>query len=141
MTCPKCGSKTAVIDNVNNRSDNEYYRRRKCKDCGYRFYTLEFEAELDENFKSAWYGNHRSELLKNQYESAATHRDIRPIEHKKKEVKMYAYINYLEKNTTLNRIRIKKILDINTHKLLSIGELYEIARALGVELYELFEID
>lgn len=63
------------------------------------------------------------------------------VKHKKKEVKMYAYINYLEKNTTLNRIRIKKILDINPHKLLSIGELYEIASALGVELYELFEID
>ena len=63
------------------------------------------------------------------------------VKHKNKEVKMYAYINYLDKNTTLKRIRIKKILDINTHKLLSIGELYEISRALGVELYELFEID
>lgn len=86
MTCPKCGSKTAVTDCVDNHSDNEYYRRRKCKDCGYRFYTLEFEAELDENFKSAWYGNHRSELLKNQYESAATHKDLGSLERKKKEV-------------------------------------------------------
>lgn len=42
MYCPLCGGKTGVCENVLNDKENEMYRRRKCKECGHKFYTLEF---------------------------------------------------------------------------------------------------
>lgn len=56
MLCPKCLSKTKVIDTRNNMEENETYRRRVCdnKECGYRFYTVEFAAEDNDCFKTSW---------------------------------------------------------------------------------------
>ena len=59
MICPKCKGKLHTIDTVNT-PDNEVYRRRQCKECGYEFYTIEFEAECDDKFKSMWNKYHRT---------------------------------------------------------------------------------
>lgn len=43
MNCPVCGGKTTVF---NCRADCEgVYRRRKCLECDYRFYTTEEESD------------------------------------------------------------------------------------------------
>ena len=60
---------------------------------------------------------------------------------KNEEFKMNSYINYLESNTKLKRKRIKRILDIEAQRLITINEFNEIAKALGVKLWELFKVD
>ena len=48
MTCPVCGARTTVIDTAS--ADVEcVYRMRKCKDCEYKFYTIETECNNDNN--------------------------------------------------------------------------------------------
>lgn len=60
MICPDCGgTRIGVIDNAFNPETNEAYRLRKCKDCLYRFYTIEFEVEATTQFKNDFYGNSR----------------------------------------------------------------------------------
>ena len=54
-------------------------------------------------------------------------------------LKMHLYVDYLEKYTTLKRKRIKKILDTEALRLITLEELNEIAKALGLKLYQLFE--
>ncbi len=44
MRCPKCGGDTAVIDS-RLTTYNRIRRRRKCKECGYRFSTLEVNRD------------------------------------------------------------------------------------------------
>jgi hypothetical protein len=39
MNCPKCGSKALVIDSRNSNPGKR--RRRECKECGWRFSTIE----------------------------------------------------------------------------------------------------
>ena len=46
MTCPECGSESAVWDIAKARE--ELYRKRKCKVCGLKFCTIEYEVEYDE---------------------------------------------------------------------------------------------
>jgi len=41
MKCPKCEGETAVIDSRLRMRSNEIRRRRRCKECGHRFSTLE----------------------------------------------------------------------------------------------------
>ena len=49
MTCPVCGSGTRII---NSRGDEESVRRRrKCRECGYRFSTIEMEVDLQQNLE------------------------------------------------------------------------------------------
>ena len=43
MKCPKCSGKSVVAD-VKHKSD-ETHRKKKCKDCGHVFYTLEIIAD------------------------------------------------------------------------------------------------
>ena len=43
MTCPKCGAKTGVINSVSDV--DAIYRERKCKGCGYAFFTIEVESD------------------------------------------------------------------------------------------------
>lgn len=46
VTCPVCGGETRV---TSSRSDCEsVQRRRKCVDCGYKFFTSEYESSGDE---------------------------------------------------------------------------------------------
>lgn len=56
MTCPKCFSKTHVIDVRNNLKENEVYRYRVCnsKMCNHKFCTVEFIAEENNGFKESW---------------------------------------------------------------------------------------
>lgn len=44
MKCPKCESKTKVMDS-RLIEFNRVRRRRRCKECGYRFSTLEVNIE------------------------------------------------------------------------------------------------
>ena len=57
MRCQKCGCKTGVSDVV--RVTDEVYRKRVCKSCGHKFFTIEFEAEQDQRFYETWHANYR----------------------------------------------------------------------------------
>lgn len=49
MTCPVCDGKTRVFES---RPDLESVRRRReCIDCGYRFHTVELDADLWEKMQ------------------------------------------------------------------------------------------
>lgn len=51
MNCPICNNYTTkVVTGVNNHTDNERYRQRKCMKCGHIFYTGEFEVEASDDF-------------------------------------------------------------------------------------------
>jgi transcriptional regulator NrdR family protein len=43
MTCPECGGKTRILRTIKQCDVN--YRRRKCIDCDYIFFTTETEAK------------------------------------------------------------------------------------------------
>lgn len=53
MKCPDCNGKVRTIDSVNTRY-NEVYRKRKCTECGYIFYTCECTVKSDVEFKEEW---------------------------------------------------------------------------------------
>lgn len=68
MTCPKCGGKLMVLDNVKNTDENEIYRRKVCNECGDVLFTVEYEVESNEEFKKTWNKYSRyaySKLVKN----------------------------------------------------------------------------
>ena len=46
MTCPECNGGTLVIDT--REFAGAVYRRRKCRNCGYKFYTEETEIDKSE---------------------------------------------------------------------------------------------
>lgn len=55
MLCPKCnGDNVRAIATVDNPDDQETYKRYKCYECQGYFYTVEFEAILNEQFAVAW---------------------------------------------------------------------------------------
>lgn len=58
MNCPKCGKETVVWDI--SKAPDELYRKRKCKVCGHKFCTIEYEVENDENFRKEWVKYNRS---------------------------------------------------------------------------------
>lgn len=58
MVCPECGGKVHAPDIVHT-PDNETYRKRKCVDCGFIFYTVEYEVEFDRKVQYLWNENHR----------------------------------------------------------------------------------
>lgn len=51
MTCPVCGGKTRVVDVVTEVDCT--CRRRKCTECGYRFFTE--ETEIGEKAPKGFY--------------------------------------------------------------------------------------
>ena len=53
MKCPECNGNTTVVLPLTN-DENEIYRFRKCKECGHKFYTIEFEVDRDAHFKKEW---------------------------------------------------------------------------------------
>ena len=58
MDCPKCGGKVHAQDTVHT-PENETYRRRKCAECGFMFYTVEYEVEYDKQVQKIWRECHR----------------------------------------------------------------------------------
>jgi transcriptional regulator NrdR family protein len=50
MTCPVCGGATAVIDT--NPSEDSVRRKRKCRECDFRFTTIEIDEDLYENCRN-----------------------------------------------------------------------------------------
>lgn len=46
MTCPVCNGKTLVCDSRFSKWEEVIKRRRKCKECGYRFNTYEIDEDL-----------------------------------------------------------------------------------------------
>lgn len=78
-----------------------------------------------------------------EYQNKLVMRIIELIDDKVKSnnehLKMHLYVDYLDKNTTLDRKRIKKILDMEARRLITLEELNEIAKALDLKLYQLFE--
>lgn len=54
MTCPKCAGKLLVVDTVQNKDDNETYRRKVCSSCGEVIFTMEFAVERDEQFRAIY---------------------------------------------------------------------------------------
>lgn len=60
MMCPNCAGKVRVLDNVKNPTENEIYRRKTCTECGYTFFTVEYEVVVNKRFKDDWSANYRS---------------------------------------------------------------------------------
>lgn len=58
MKCPNCGNGVMVWDTA--RSEEEIYRKRKCKVCGHKFCTIEYEVDYDAKFKKEWAKNNRA---------------------------------------------------------------------------------
>jgi transcriptional regulator NrdR family protein len=50
MKCSQCGGKTKVLM-VRIDSKQTVHRRKKCVDCGYVFYTKEYEVVMGDEFK------------------------------------------------------------------------------------------
>lgn len=46
MNCPKCGERELLVIDKRDTDCESVYRRRKCKLCGHRFTTVEYEVEL-----------------------------------------------------------------------------------------------
>lgn len=65
MKCSQCGGKTKVIMV---RTDNKQivHRRKKCVDCGYAFYTKEYEVVMGDEFHRA------ANLYKNDWRNNTT---------------------------------------------------------------------
>lgn len=53
MNCPKCKGKVKTVKSVE-VSWNENYRKRKCVDCGHKFFTAEFEVIPNRRFMKEW---------------------------------------------------------------------------------------
>lgn len=69
MLCPKCGSKTRVIDN--SKAPTETYRHRRCNVCEHEFFTIEYEVECTGKFMSIYYEHHRVyQRLRNRKENS-----------------------------------------------------------------------
>lgn len=51
MICPKCYNRTSVVE-TKPTLDNDQIRKRRCKSCGYIFYTIESMTPFDD-IKSA----------------------------------------------------------------------------------------
>ena len=49
MTCPVCNGDTQVTYTYD--KDDHVVRDRKCRDCGYRFQTIEADEDMFEQFK------------------------------------------------------------------------------------------
>lgn len=47
MTCPQCGSGTCITNS--RKTCDEVRRRRECRECGFRFTTIEIEKDLLKN--------------------------------------------------------------------------------------------
>ena len=63
MKCLKCGGKTMVRRTNQNEKDNEVYRKRKCLECGFKFYTIEYDVEYTGDFRKNYL---IAEMLKNE---------------------------------------------------------------------------
>jgi transcriptional regulator NrdR family protein len=62
MKCPECGGKFGVIDYSVNDKNLEIYRKKACHSCGYTIFTVEYETELDDNYKRNWTKYYRGKL-------------------------------------------------------------------------------
>lgn len=65
MVCPKCEGEARVVDTVKT-PENEVYRRRKCVKCDHGFYTVEFEADVTDKFRSEWTEHHRLHIWRGE---------------------------------------------------------------------------
>lgn len=55
MNCPSCGVKALVFLTRHDEAANETYRKLRCKECGNKFYTYEFEVDSNtREFKKFW---------------------------------------------------------------------------------------
>ena len=52
MNCPKCNLKCNVTDT--RHSSEETYRKQKCPNCGFVFYTVEFLCDDNDALKKTW---------------------------------------------------------------------------------------
>lgn len=49
MTCPNCGGKLYVVNTL--PYEDQIYRQRKCKSCGYMPWSIEYIVEKNEALK------------------------------------------------------------------------------------------
>lgn len=49
MTCPMCGAET-IVDGTRDMGDS-VVRYRKCRECKYRFYTIETDEDMYQRLK------------------------------------------------------------------------------------------
>ena len=60
MKCPECNGNTGVLDGTLVKVDNEKFRHRRCKVCGYTFWTSEVVIEETEDIVRLIHENHRA---------------------------------------------------------------------------------
>ena len=53
MICTKCGNRITCADTYSDL-DGKVYRKRICKTCGDKFYTVELKVKEDIAFKTLW---------------------------------------------------------------------------------------
>lgn len=61
IPCPKCASKVEADDGVRNSKHQETYKHGVCPNCGYEFYSVEFEVEPTEKFMKEWVRLHEKQ--------------------------------------------------------------------------------
>ena len=54
MTCQNCGEKTTVIDTRSEDRNHTTYRKHRCKNCKYTFYTAEIKIPETRQFQNIW---------------------------------------------------------------------------------------
>lgn len=54
MICPNCEGPVGVLDTRHDKDENETLRQKRCKVCGYIFYTVEMIVEETPEFMDTW---------------------------------------------------------------------------------------
>lgn len=65
MECPECGKNTKVLES--RKYAGGVYRRRKCIECGFMFWTE--EIEMEDNLKVV---KHMRDFIKTKYQKTIT---------------------------------------------------------------------
>ena len=104
MFCPKCGSKTRVVDSVMSEEEEEVYRKRVCEVCREMFYTTEFVVEYDEHFRRHFRDAQREK------ENRSNRRNGRR-EIASKEIPKYDVVLDLDENLH-GKAFVKKVVDL-----------------------------
>lgn len=60
MSCEKCGCKHSFIVLVRTDPNGVKVRRRKCKHCGYRYYTAQAPEQIISKYQLKWAGSSKT---------------------------------------------------------------------------------
>jgi transcriptional regulator NrdR family protein len=55
IACPNCKSKTTFVVSSNQDQEGKLVRRRKCNECGHRWYTLQYPEVEISKYQLSWH--------------------------------------------------------------------------------------